>query len=81
MRYTDEADNNPDFCFISVEHGDPGKGNGATACYQRQFPASSIPASVLAAKAKDVIWFDSANRQVTFKLGATNYTCTLPHTQ
>ncbi len=81
MHYTDETDTVPDFCFISVEHGGPEKGNGAIVCYQRQFPVSSIPASVLAAKAKDVVSFDSANRQVTFKLGVTNYTYTLPHTQ
>jgi hypothetical protein len=81
MHYTDETNTVPDFCFISIEHGDPGKGNGSMVCYQRQFPVSSIPASVLTAKAKDVVSFDSANRQVTFKLGATNLTYTLPHTQ
>ena len=78
MHYTDKNDKSPDFCFISVEHGDPAKGNGATVCYQRQFPVSSIPASVLTAKAKDVVSFDSASRRVTFNIGATNYTYTLP---
>lgn len=81
MRYTDKSDKNPDFCFISVEHGDPGKDNGGTVCYQRQFSASSVPASVLTAKAKEVVSFDAAHRQVTFKLGPTNYTYTLPQTQ
>jgi hypothetical protein len=81
MRYTDKNDRNPDFCFISVEHGDPGKDNGSMVCYQRQFPESSIPSSVLIAKAADVISFDSAHRQVIFKLGPTNYTYTLPLTQ
>lgn len=78
MRYTDKNDKSPDFCFISVEHGDPGKGNGATVCYQRQFPVSSVPASVLTAKAKDIVSFDSSHRQVTFKIGETNYTYKLP---
>jgi hypothetical protein len=81
MHYTDETDSVPDFCFISVEHGDLGKGNGSVVCYQRQFPVSSIPASVLTAKAADVISFDSARRQVIFKLGSTNYTYALPETQ
>jgi len=80
-RYTDKNDTSPDFCFIIVEHVDPGKGNFTTVCYERQFPVSSIPAAVLTAKGKDVVSFDSANRQVTFKLGVTNYTYTLPHTQ
>ena len=81
MRYMDKNEKNPDFCFISIEYGNPGKDDGATVCYQRQFPVSSIPASVLTAKAKDVISFDSAKGQVTFKLGVTNYSYTLPQTQ
>src|SRR6516165_9036890 len=51
MRYTDKTDKKPDFCFISVEHGDPGQKRGSLCCFQRQLPASSIPASVFAAKA------------------------------
>jgi hypothetical protein len=81
MRYTDKNDKNPDFCFISVEYGNPGKEDGATVCYQRQFPVSSVSASVLTSKAKDVIFFDSSGRQVTFRLGPTNYTYALPQTQ
>jgi hypothetical protein len=81
MRYTDKADKNPDFCFISVEHGDPAKGNGGTVCFQRQFPASIIPAPVLNAKAEDIVSFDASHREVTFKLGPTNYSYTLPKTK
>jgi hypothetical protein len=77
MHYTDKKDTAPDFCFISVEQWDGAQG---TVCFQRQFPASSIPASVLTAKAKDVFSFDSGSRRVTFNIGATNYTYTLPQT-
>ncbi len=81
MRYTDKGDKNPDFCFISVEHGGPGEGNGGTVCFQRQFPVSTIPASVLDAKAEDVVSFDASHCEVTFKLGPTNYSYTLPQTK
>lgn len=81
MRYTDKPEKSPDFCFISVEHGDPGGGNGGTVCYQRQLLASNIPATVFTAKAQDVVSFDASHRQVTFRLGATNYSYTLPENQ
>jgi hypothetical protein len=81
MRYTDKNDTNADFYFISVEYGDPARDNEQIVCYQRQFPVSSVPASVLTAKAKDVVSFDSPHRRVTFQLGPSNYTYTLPGTQ
>lgn len=81
MRYTDKTDKAPDFCFISVEYGDPGKDNGSTVCFQRQFPVSLVSNSVLSASAKDIISFDAGQRQVVFNLGTTNCAYLLPSTQ
>jgi hypothetical protein len=76
--YTDTKDIEPDFYSITVErqHGD-----ASWVYFSREFPASSVPASVLTAKAKDVVSFDSVRRFVSFTVGATNYTYTLPRTR
>jgi hypothetical protein len=75
-RYPDKLDFS---CLITVEHEKPGKNGSNTVCFLRQFP---IPGYIDHVKAtKDAVLFDSAHRLVTFKLGATNYTYTLPLTQ
>jgi hypothetical protein len=73
--YTDTQDTDPDFYSISVERQYGGR---SWVYFERQLPASSIPASVLTAKARDIVSFDPARRLVTFNLGATNYTYRLP---
>lgn len=73
--YTDTADTDPDFYSISVERRYE---SGSWVQFERQFPASSIPASFLTSKAHELVAFDPDRRLVTFTVGTTNYTCTLP---
>ena len=75
--YTDTNDVDPDFYTISVQRM---HGVGSVVYFSREFPVSDIPASVLTAKASDIVSFDSARRVVTFAVGATHYTYTLPST-
>jgi hypothetical protein len=75
--YTDTKDTDPDFYSISVERQNSA---GWRVYFERQFPASGIPASVLTAKPRNIVSFEPARRLVTFTVGATNYSYKLPPT-
>ena len=75
FRYTDKQGSAPDYFTISVEREEP---DGSTTYFERAFPASSVPASVLVAKAQDIASFDAGSRTVTFTLGQRAFTYTLP---
>jgi hypothetical protein len=66
------------WCLVSVEHGEPDDIGGKTLCFRRQF---SVPGHLEIKRAADAVQFDWAQGKVTFNLGVTNYTHTLPTTQ
>lgn len=73
--YTDTKDTDPDYYTISItrQHGD-----SSIDYFEREFQASSLPVSVLTAKVKDIVSFDTARRIVTFSVGANKYSYPLP---
>ena len=75
FHYTDKQGSSPDYFTISVQREEPG---GSTPYFEREFPASSVPASVLVAEARDIASFDAGTRTVTFTIGERTFTYTLP---
>lgn len=73
--YTDTEDTDPDFYLITVQREYQGS---SWVHFERQFPASNVPPSALAAKAADVVLYDAARRLVSFKIGGSDYSYKLP---
>ena len=75
FHYTDKKETSADYFKVSVEREVE---DGSVTYFEREFPVSSLSASDLVAETTDIASFDAGSRTVTFKVGQSSVTYTLP---
>ena len=75
FHYTDKQGTNADYFTVSVVRDMP---DGSVIYFQREFLVSSVSASDLIAHARDIASYDAGSRTVTFKVGHSSVSYTLP---